>query len=373
MLWVENFESGGIGLPYNDGGKWGLNDTNPRSGTWCFSHVPIGNNETATFTLTAPPGATTVQFWYSVSSEPTHDKLEVVIGGTVRLTAHGSVPWTQSAVLSLGSATQVVFRYTKDVSAAVGSDAAYIDDITFQIPDLITPQTNNFNGGTHAAAVTKANSGGASGDAFTNIIGSPQFSNALARGESGLSVVNAVVGSDTHVDWQGVPTAGDVFCARLYIHRLGLLPGYKGLFALIGSSGIVSKSWIPANGRVGVWTGAVTTQVLNAGVGVPVGQWTRVEYRYTINSAGTGTVEVWTYLDPESDTADDYVTSAAVTWPGGKPYSAEFHLHRDADSYWHLDDVAIGPAKLGPAPSTVSLRPRGPVGGSKAAHRVASW
>ncbi|MFD8529427.1 hypothetical protein ACFV0L_18605 [Streptosporangium canum] len=372
MLWVENFENG-IGLPYNDGGTWGYNNTNPHSGTWCFSHIPIADNQSATLTLTVPPGATTIQFWYSVSSEPTHDKLEVLINGVVRLTAHGATPWTQSAVLTLAGATQVVFRYSKDSSASVGSDAAFIDDIVFQVPDLISPRTNNFDGGTNATAVTTVNSGGASGDAFTNVVGSPQYSNAVARSESGLSVVNAVAGSDTHVDWTNASPAEDVFSARLYIHRLGVLPGYKALIALIGPSGVVSKSWIPSTGRVGVWTGAVTSQVLAAAVGVPVGQWTRVEYRYTINAAGNGTVEVWTYLDPESTTHDDYAISATVAWPGGKPRAAEFHLHRDANSYWHLDDVAIGPAKLGPAPSTVLLRPRGPAGSSQAVHRAASW
>ncbi|WP_440063804.1 hypothetical protein [Streptosporangium sp. OZ121] len=367
---VENFD-GGVVVPVT--GNWVRTIERARSGTLSLANNIIGNSQTADAVMQVPLRATTLQFWYSVSSESGFDFFKLIIGGVERLSVSGEIGWTQSAVFDVSAVTQVTFRYVKDGSDAAGSDGAYIDDVTFELAPLTTPMTNSFNGGTNATAITAANSGGASGNALTNIVGSPQFSNALVRGESGLSAVNAVVGADTHVDWVNVPPSGDVFCARLYIHRLGVFPGYKGLFALLGPSGVVSKSWIHPAGRVGVWTGSTTAQVINAPVGIPVGQWGRVEYRYTINAGGTGTVEVWTYLDPESDTPDDYSISASIAWPGGKPQAAEFHLHRDADSYWHLDDVAIGPAKLGPAPSTASLRPRGPVGGSKAAHRVASW
>ncbi|WP_214317056.1 hypothetical protein [Nonomuraea sediminis] len=377
MLWVEDFESG-LGLPSDEGGLWGFNNTNPHSGTYCYSHVPIADSQSATWTLTVPPGATTIQFWHAVSSEPTHDKLEFLINGVVKLTAHGTVPWTQSAVFNLAGATQVVFRYSKDSSVSTGSDAAYIDDIVFQVPDLTSPRTNNLNGGTNGTAITTGNSGGASGSPFTNVVGSPQFSNANPFGGSGLVATNGVAGADTHIDWQALGTVGDALYLRVYLYWAGAIgpATFKPLMALLGPTGVVSKVWMGNSTlKFRIATGGGTTAAVTGNAVMPVNQWVRLEFCYTIDSAGNGTSEMWTYLDPESAAHDDYVISPITAWPGGKPRTAEFHLWRDSGDAgrWYMDELAVGPDKLGPAPSTVSRRPRATVGASRAAHRAATW
>jgi hypothetical protein len=370
MPLTENFEFSPLKFAWS--GNWGWTTSRSHSGSWSFMNGDIGDSGTASVTFTAPPRATTVRFWYCVSSEPTHDKFEVLIGGTVVLTASGTVDWTQSPVFNLSGATQVVFRYSKDSSVSTGDDAAFIDDLTFDFPPLPGPLSNNFNGGTSGAAITTANSGGASGNAFTNVWGSAQFTNAVARSESGLSAVNVVQGSDTHLDWLNIPPPGDVICSRLYANWDAL--GGGGLFALIGETGVISKSWQYAAGKViDVYSGGSAALVLSTNQVLPVGQWVRIEYRYTIDAAGNGTVEVWTYLDPDSEQHDDYVISGQVTWPGGRPLSAEFHLTNRATGRCFLDEVAVSSTKLGPAPSPVSLRPRGPLGVSSAVQRAAIW
>ncbi|MFG3438343.1 hypothetical protein ACGF0J_13960 [Nonomuraea sp. NPDC047897] len=370
MPLVETFEGNPLSLEWS--GDWGWTGSRAHGGTWSFWSADIGDNGTSTVTFTLPPRATTIQFWYSVSSEATYDKFEFLINGVVQLTASGEVGWTQSAVFDVSGATQVVFRYTKDGDTSTGEDAAWIDDLTIDFPSLSAPYANNFNGGTAGTAITKANSGGASGNAFNNLVGSPQFTNLVTRGESGLAAVNAVQGSDTHVDWAGVPMVGEQFCSRLYVNFEAMTSG--GLFAVIGETGIVSKSWVYGAGAViDVYTGAAASRILTTNQVLPVGQWVRIEYRYTVNAANNGTVEVWTYLDPDSDVHDDYAVSANLVFPGGKPLKAEFHLRNVAAGRWFLDEVAIGPSKLGPAPSTASRRPRAVVGASRAAHRAASW
>ncbi|MEV0236885.1 LamG-like jellyroll fold domain-containing protein [Nonomuraea sp. NPDC050786] len=207
-------------------------------------------------------------------------------------------------------------------------------------------RANTFDGGTAGAAITAANSGGTSGDAFNNIAGSPQYSNAVAH--RGLVATNSVAGSDTHIDWTNVTQPGNTICSRMYLYRAGTQTDTKGLFALIGPSGVVSKVWMFANGSISIYSAAAGTNVANGSVPIPVGQWVRIEWRYTIDASGNGTVEMWIYLSADSTAHSDYVISSTVAWPGGKPRDAEFHIGRDAGSQWYVDEIAVSDTKLGP-------------------------
>ncbi|MEV4749061.1 hypothetical protein AB0K21_22005 [Streptosporangium sp. NPDC049248] len=363
---TEGFESSPLGLTWS--GNWGWTDSRARTGSWCFTNGDIGDGQTADVVFTVPPRATTLQFWYSVSSEAGYDFFKVIIGGVERLSVSGEIGWTQSAVLNLSGATQVTFRYTKDSSTSAGNDGAYIDDLVFQLQPL-TGLSNSFNGGTSGTDLTTGNSGGSSGTAFDKLVGTSRYAATPTRGESGLSVVAATPGADTHVDWASLESPADVFCARMYLYLAAPLSGTVPVFALLGPTGIVSKTWMFADGHCSIYAGNTSPLAVAGTVGAPAGQWVRLEWRYTINSSGNGTAELWLYLDAESADHDEYVTSSTISWPGGgKPYTAEFHLRN-----YFVDDVAVSPTKIGPAASTVSLRPRRPVGGSTAAHRVASW
>ncbi|WP_113705378.1 hypothetical protein [Nonomuraea lactucae] len=226
----------------------------------------------------------------------------------------------------------------------------------------MTTLTNSFNGGTANAAITVGNSGGASGNAFTNIVGLAYYTTSFTHGP-GLAVINPGVDSDTHVDWQSAAMAGDVFCSRLYVYRTGSFTGFRALFALIGPTGIVSKAWINSDNKIYVYTSSATSNVATTGTAIPADQWVRIEFRYTINSAGNGTVEVWTYISADSTTHTNYVSSATVAWPGGKPSTAEFHVTSESSGRVYLDDLAIGPTKLGPFGGGPITRTVGQVGG----------
>lgn len=208
-------------------------------------------------------------------------------------------------------------------------------------------RSNTFDGGAAGAAVTTANSGGASGDAFNAVTGSPQYSDAVAH--RGLVATNAAAGSDTHIDWTGVTQPGNTICARTYLYRAGNQVDIGGVLALIGPSGIVSKTWMFADGFISIYTESATEQVVGSTVAIPVGQWTRIEWRYTIDGSGNGTVEMWIYLSADSSVHDDYVISPTVAWPGGKPQNVEFHIQCDATSQWYVDELAVADTKIGSA------------------------
>jgi len=213
-------------------------------------------------------------------------------------------------------------------------------------------KTNSFNGGTNGVTISTGNSGGASGSNFNNVVGSPRFSNAQAFGGSGLSAFNPSSGVDCHMDWAGVDQPGDVICARMYLYLVSAPSGTQRTFVLLGPGGPVSAVWIFNNRTIRVYTGFSTSIAATLTTPVPTGQWVRLELRYTIDSTGTGTAEIWLYTDPDSSDPADYAISTALSWPGGKPETCEWHLQRDAGGYWHMDNIAIGPAKIGPMPGT---------------------
>lgn len=213
-------------------------------------------------------------------------------------------------------------------------------------------KTNSFNAGTNGVTISTGNSGGSSGNAFNSIAGSPRFSNAQAFGGSGLSAFNPSSGVDCHMDWTGVSQTGDIFCARLYMYLVSAPSGLQRLFMLNGPSAQVSGVWISNTRIIRLYLGFATSIVAPLTTPVPVGQWVRLEMRWTIDSSGNGTGEIWRYDDPDSAIATDYAISSVLSWPNGKPSGAEWHLQRDAGGYWHMDNIAVSNQRIGPVQGT---------------------
>jgi hypothetical protein len=76
-----------------------------------------------------------MRVWYWTSSEAAGpgyegDRLVVLVDGVQVLRAQGTTPWTQ-VIVDVTGKSQVIFRYAKDNSTAVGEDAVHIDDLSF--------------------------------------------------------------------------------------------------------------------------------------------------------------------------------------------------------------------------------------------------
>ncbi|MFC7641459.1 hypothetical protein ACFQX6_11060 [Streptosporangium lutulentum] len=82
-----------------------------------------------------PAGATEVTFRYRVSSEEKYDFFRFFIGSMEMLAVSGDVAWTQAATYDVTGASGISFQYTKDPSQPGGLDAAFVDQITFTVPD----------------------------------------------------------------------------------------------------------------------------------------------------------------------------------------------------------------------------------------------
>ncbi|MEU6783399.1 LamG-like jellyroll fold domain-containing protein [Nonomuraea angiospora] len=372
---TEDFED--TSYPFSLSGNWSRNSTNPQAGSWSFKSATISDNGTTSVAITVPAGCDRLRFWYRVSSEQTHDNFIFLIAGVEQFRASGpNGPWTQSAEYTVTPSGTVTFRYAKDGSLSDptgGIDAAFIDNIEFYasappITPVALPAKNTFDGGVDTKQILPTTSGGASGTAFTEAAGTMIFVEDGLRG-SALRAYNNTRAADGRMSWRYTPPAGDVICARLYIFPQGsaTLPAAKAVFGLVGSNGGVSKAWLdPATMRLAVRTGDLVTgtQAVLTGTTIPRDSWTRLEFRYTIDASGNGTVEVWTYLTADSTAHDNYVISPSTVWPGGKPQQADFWSWTETNVWWTFDDVAIGATKLGPS---INVAQVGRVSGSNTA------
>jgi hypothetical protein len=204
--------------------------------------------------------------------------------------------------------------------------------------------TNNAEGGTPGATVTTANSGGASGNAFTVVARGAgatliYSSTAAAHGTLGYSLAGSS-GTSTAVGWSGLSATS--IAARFYYN-----PGTVAPAALIRLLDIRNPSGTAARIEL-----ATTNQLFvqnNAGVTVdtfptPVkpNTWYRVEIAISI-SASAATIDCAYYLDDGTTPVDAaYATTAGNT---GTASVAQVSFGSAATATWtgtsYFDDLAV--------------------------------
>jgi len=101
----------------------------------------IGDAQTSSMQATVQ-GPGTLSFFWSVSSEPGFDFLEFWVNGVRQSgSISGSVGWAQRS-FTLAAGTQTLrWTYRKDTSASAGSDAGFVDRVTFVSGSTPTPVT----------------------------------------------------------------------------------------------------------------------------------------------------------------------------------------------------------------------------------------
>lgn len=171
-LSVEDFESGDLTVwPWVTSGNapWTVTTSPTFEGTYAARSGVIGDGQSSTMELNLYfSAAGDVTFYYNVSSEATYDFLRFFIDGIEQGAWSGSVPWTL-ATYAVGAGSHTLrWTYSKDGSLIGGSDAAYVDSITFPpvaVADIaVTPSSLNVSvptNGTAQRLLTVSNDGGA--------------------------------------------------------------------------------------------------------------------------------------------------------------------------------------------------------------------
>jgi len=134
---VEGFESGDFSsFPWvnNSSSPWTIVTGDAQSGTYSARSGVIGNNGSTTLQVTLDVGMDSeISFYRKVSSETNYDWLKFYIDNTEMGSWSGNQPWAEESFPVNAGTRTFKWTYSKDVSQASGSDAAWLDDITFPI------------------------------------------------------------------------------------------------------------------------------------------------------------------------------------------------------------------------------------------------
>lgn len=112
---------------------WARTTAQAHTGSWSLQSGTITHNQVSDAVVTLPAGTASTQFWYRVDVEDNVDYFQVFKDGTFVFQVEGFQDWTQSAVIDLTGNTTLTFRYYRNNAGSGGSDAAWVDDLTFNI------------------------------------------------------------------------------------------------------------------------------------------------------------------------------------------------------------------------------------------------
>lgn len=129
------------------GPAWTAASDEAFSGNISLSNLPIGDDESASIYATRSTPQGQLQFYYRVDSEADRDIFTFIFDGQEVLSASGQIGWSLFSLPVSNGAHQMEWRYQKDAQNKVGSDAAWIDDISIRpLGDLsITALTDSLS------------------------------------------------------------------------------------------------------------------------------------------------------------------------------------------------------------------------------------
>jgi hypothetical protein len=90
----------------------------------------VGDNQESWLETTVT-GPGTLSFWWKVSSETSYDFLRVAVDGAEAGKISGETGWEQRSLVIPAGAHNLRWRYTKDMSLSRGSDAGWVDQVSF--------------------------------------------------------------------------------------------------------------------------------------------------------------------------------------------------------------------------------------------------
>lgn len=177
------------------------------------------------------------------------------------------------------------------------------------------PAENTQEGGTNAATVSTANSGGASGNAFNTISGTPVFDNTAGQveGTMGMKFTVGATLAALYVGWDSttLTTAPLTVYGRCYywssIHpgsSLRLVQFMNGTTTLgyLGISNTVSKL---------TWYNSANTAATATGSSLSLSTLTRIEFQFTVATTTTGSATARFYTgDSTSPVGADSTATA---------------------------------------------------------------
>lgn len=134
---TEDFESGDFTLtgwntaPAGSIAPWTVVNTDPNTGLFSAKSGEINNNEVSALQITLATGEGDVTFFRKVSSLSPGDQLRFFIDGAEQGVWTGEVPYAMESFAVTEGVHTFRWEYSKDATGVSGSDAAFIDDLSF--------------------------------------------------------------------------------------------------------------------------------------------------------------------------------------------------------------------------------------------------
>ena len=222
----------------------------------------------------------------------------------------------------------------------------------------MTTLTNSSEGGTNATAITAANSGGASGNAWDVVTKSGTgttvtFDNSHpAHGTLGIKCLFAAVSSTACPGWTTSMGAQSQVWFRRYLYVTAYPTVNTRIWqADIGGTTLCASVYMMTNGTL-LFGDTTSGTIFQTTTSVPLNQIVRVE-GFLVGSTTVGQVELKLFLTADSTTADETHTSAATQNTGGVPNAFRYGMfsavvQTTAWSLWSDDDGLSNTGYIGP-------------------------
>lgn len=128
-----DFEDGTIPTDWSpNNNPWEITTSNTYAGTYSLrsANNMYNSSESRINIQTTTQIDDSIVFYYKVSSEADYDKFRFYIDGQEKVSASGEKDWTRAAVAVPAGFHILAFSYSKDYSRVMGSDCAWIDNVT---------------------------------------------------------------------------------------------------------------------------------------------------------------------------------------------------------------------------------------------------
>jgi len=223
------------------------------------------------------------------------------------------------------------------------------------------PLANNYEGGTNGTAVSAANSGGASGNAFTSVDGTlADYHAAIARGSLSVRIAQTATPASSRMYWASL---GNIAGSNVYFRAYLYVPANPATnlnwFEWRTSTPTRSAAvFIRTGGTLRITDDALASLVETTST-IALNQWIRVEFRI-LPSTTAGEVELRLYNDPDSTTATDTKVATGLTTLAATVDALRFgHTSAPANFVNYFDEVAVSTSGwIGPTAGAAAQKGR---------------
>lgn len=221
---------------------------------------------------------------------------------------------------------------------------------------------NNASGGSNTTAVTAGNSGGLSGNAFTQVTGTaPTFDSTLQIDSPLCYNIATTTSAASYLRWDNTVLTSNptTFWGRAYIYLSAYPAAALSFFQASTSAGaaVIGKVGVDTTGHL-LTRNAANTLVTTASTPLPLTRWIRIEWKYVISATVGGISAQAAVTHPDQNGFDSsYAAIDALTQNLGSTAMADArHGITTAAATTSIRMACIGfsdVALLGPARSLV--------------------